>query len=257
MQSWKALLLVGMLIGPVVGSTAALAESPTVPAEVEAIVDAAYDQWYDSLGVRQGCSAGVTIVFEAVDGRRGEYRTRTAQVVIDPYDTTSGMGSIVAHELSHHTFLACGVFADEDFKDAFYTSQGLPEDRDWFDYAAGWSAAPAEHFAEAMAITTYGSGEGGISAGTETTALISRWLAGAPVTPPAVSHDPVPYSSSTGLPEENGVVETGETLPAGSEPAPTEELRELPELYRSAVELVAHTSASVFSLTHSRVLRPV
>ena len=257
MQSWKALLLAGMLIGPVVGSSAALAESPAVSAEVEAIVDAAYEQWHDSLGVRQQCSAGVTIIFEVIDGRRGEYRTQSARVVIDPHDSTSGMAAIVVHELSHHTFLACGAFADDDFTQAFYSLQDLPEDRDWFDYAAGWSATPAEHFAEAMAITTVGSGEGGISVGTETTALISRWLAGAPVTPPAVSHDPIPYSSSTGLAEESGVVETGEPLPVGSVPAPTQELRELPVLYRSAVELVAHTSASVFSLTHSRVPRPV
>ncbi len=257
MQSWKTLLLAGMLIGPVAGSSAALADSPSVPAEVEAIVDAAYDQWYDSLGVRQQCSAGVAIVFESVAGRRGEYRTQTAEVVIDPYDSTSGMGAIVAHELAHHTFLACGAFADQAFTQAFYFLQDLPEDRDWFDYATGWSATPAEHFAEAMAITTVGSGEGGISVGTETTALISRWLAGAPVTPPAVSHDPIPYSSSTGLPEEDGIVETGEPLPAGSVPGSTQELRELPVLYRSAVELAAHTSASVFSLTHSRVPRPV
>ncbi len=254
MQSWKALLLAGMLIGPVVGSTAASAESAPVSTEVEAVVAAAYDQWYGSLGIRQECSSGATILFEAVEGRRGEYRTRTGEVVIDPHDSTSGMAAIVVHELSHHTFLACGAFADQDFTRAFYTSQGLPEGRDWFDYAAGWSATPAEHFAEAMAITIYGSGEGGISVGEETTALISRWLAGAPVTPPAVSYDPIPYSSSTGLQGETGIDESGGPQPAASEPAPS---AEAPALYRSAVELATRASVSVFSLTFRRVLEPM
>jgi len=250
MQSWKALLLAGMLIGPTVGSTAAMADTPSTG--VEAIVTSAYDQWYGSLGIRQDCSSSVSIIFEEIDGRRGEYRTRTQQVVIDPTDSIDGMGSIVIHELSHHTFLACGAFADEDFTSAFYASQGLPEGRDWFDYAAGWSTTPAEHFAEAMAITIYGSGEGGIPVGSETTALISRWLAGAPVAPPAVSHDPIPYSSSTGLPEGNEVAESGGFLPDAAEPT-----NQPASDYRSAVELVARASVSVFSLTHDRVFRPI
>jgi hypothetical protein len=249
-----ALLVVGMLIGPVVGPTAALADSPTVSVEVESVVDAAYERWHDSLGVRQGCSAGVSMVFDPVAGRRGEYRTRTAEVVIDPTDSISGMGSIVVHELSHHTFLACGVFADQAFTAAFYASQDLPEGRDWFDYAAGWSATPAEHFAEAMAITIYGAGEGGIPVSSETTALVSRWLAGAPSTPPAVSQDPTPYSSATGLPGDNGVAESGGQPPAPSEAAPPPEPT---ALVRSAVELAARASVSVFSLTNGRVLGPI
>lgn len=254
MQSWMALLIAGMLIGPVVGPTAAFADSPTVSAEVESVVDAAYGTWHDSLGIRQGCSTGATVVFASVDGRRGEYRTRTAEVVIDPYDKVSGMGSIVVHELSHHTFLACGVFADKEFTTAFYASQDLPEDRDWFDYAAGWSATPAEHFAEAMAITIYGSGEGGITVSTETTALVSRWLAGAPITPPAEVKDPTPYSPVTGLPGDVGVADSGGQPPAQSEPAPPSEPT---ALIRNAVELATRASVSVFSLTNGRVFGPI
>jgi hypothetical protein len=253
MQSWKALLLAGMLMGPVIGSTAALADSPSVSIDVATIVDAAYDEWHRSLGVRQQCSSGVSIVFEPIDGRRGEYRTRTAEVVIDPNDSTVGMGAIVIHELAHHTFLACGAFGDADFTTAFYAAQDLPEDRDWFNYAAGWAATPAEHFAEAMAVTIYGAGEGGISVGTETSALISRWLAGAPTTPPAPSHNPIPYSLVTGLPGEGGVVMSGGPTVADSEPTTTSEA---PAVYRSAVELVARTSVSVFSLTQGRVSGP-
>ena len=254
MQSWKALLMAGMLFGPVLGSPAALADSPSVSPEVAAIVDAAYQDWHDSLGVRQQCSSGVSIVYAPIDGRRAEYHTRSAEVVVDPYDSTSGMGAIVVHELGHHTFLACGAFADAEFTAAFYAAQDLPEDRDWFNYAAGWAATPAEHFAEAMAVTIYGSGEGGISVGTETSALISRWLAGAPATPPAPSHDPIPYSPVTGLPGEDGVVMSGGPTVASSGPTTTSEP---PALYRSAVELATRTSVSVFSLTQGRVSGPI
>lgn len=214
MQSWMALLIAGTLIGPVAGSTVAYADTPAVSAQVETIVDVAYEQWHDSLGIRQACSSGVTIVFEPLDGRRGEYRTQTNEVVIDPTDASAGMDTIVVHELSHHTFLACGAFADAEFKAAFYEAQDLPEERDWFDYAKGWAATPAEHFAEAMAITVAGSGEGGISVGAATTAVVSRWLAGAPSVPPADSYEPVPYASAV-APAAQLVVDEG-----GGQPVP-------------------------------------
>ncbi len=211
MQSWMALLVAGILLSPVVGSTPAEAETSVVPTEVSAAVDAARAEWQDSLGARRACSAGVTIVYAEIEGRRGEYRTRTGEVVIDPTDSRSGLGALVIHELSHHTFLACGAFADAEFTEAFYAAQDLPEDRDWFDYAIGWSATPAEHFAEAMAITISGSGEGGISVGSETTSVISRWLAGAPSTPPADSYQPVPYSAGTDSSETSDIdVESGQ-----------------------------------------------
>ncbi len=254
MQSWKALLFAGMLMGPVIGPTVASASSSSAPADVVSVVDAAFAEWHDSLSVRRQCSSGVTITYEPLDGRRGEYRTGTAEVVIDPYDSVSGLGSIVVHELSHHTFLACGAFADTEFKEAFYSAQGLPEDRDWFDYASGWSATPAEHFAEAMAITIYGSGEGGITVGEESTALISRWLAGAPSAPPAGSNDPIPYSSASGLTFGEGVVVGDGVSPVSPEPTATSDTA---ALYRSAVELVTRASVSVFSLTHGRVFGPL
>jgi hypothetical protein len=260
------LLVVGMMFGPALGTTAALADSPPSD-EVRAIVASAYDEWHEALGVRQACSSTVTITYEEIDGRRGEYRTRAGQVAIDPTDSVDGLGSIVIHELSHHTFLACGAFADEDFTAAFYSAQGLPEDRDWFDYAAGWSATPAEHFAEAMATAIHGSGEGGIPITAETTALVSRWLAGAPSTPPAVSHDPVPYSASSGIEAAPEAADPAEIPPAdglppaagpapvdngGSEPVintPTQPTHET-ELASSLVELATRTTVSVFALTH-------
>ena len=198
MQSWMALLVTGMLIGPLTGATVASADTSSVPAETQSVVDTAFAEWQDGLGVRRECSSGVTFVFEELSGRRGEYRTGSAVVVIDPSDDVDGMGSIVVHELSHHTFLSCGVFADVEFAAAFYAAQGIPADRDWFDYSAGWGATPAEHFAEAMAVTISGRGEGGIAVGAETQALVARWLSGAPPAPPeADTYEPVPYSPNS------------------------------------------------------------
>lgn len=259
MQSWMALLIAGMLIGPVAGASVAYADTPAVSAEIETIVDAAYEQWHSSLGVRQSCSSGVTIVYESLDGRRGEYRTRTGEVVIDPEDSIVGMEAIVIHELSHHTFLACGAFADVEFGAAFYTAQDLPEERDWFDYSVGWSATPAEHFAEAMAITISGSGEGGISVGVETRALISRWLAGAPSTPPTDSYKPVPYSPDTG--SVASVTDDPGSGQPSVDPQPTNSAPSaaVPITVDISGEIVEFnpTSTSVFWLNSWRVIGPI
>lgn len=257
MQSWMALLLAGTLISPILGSSVAFADTSAVSAEIETIVDAAHEQWHSSLGIRQSCSSGVTFVYEKLDGRRGEYRTQTGEVVIDPSDSTVGMDKIVTHELSHHTFLACGAFADEGFRTAFYKAQDLPEDRDWFDYATGWSGTPAEHFAEAMATTIAGSGEGSIQVGTETTAVVSRWLAGAPTAPPADSHEPVPYSPGTGS-EVTIAIDQGSGQPPG-QPAPTGEPKPAPisvDLFGEIFE-VHPVATSVYWFNGWRVSGPI
>lgn len=213
MQSWMALLIAGMLIGPVAGSTVAYADT-TVPTETQIAVNQAVDQWNGHLGIRQQCSAGVSIVFEELSGRRGEYRTGSGEVVIDPVDSPDGLGAIVVHELSHHTFLACGAFADADLTAAFYAAQGIPTGRDWFDYSAGWAQAPAEHFAEALATLIVGGGEGGISIDSETIGLLSRWLSGAPITPAvAETRNPIPYSSGGASADPVAVSERGAELP--------------------------------------------
>lgn len=193
MQSTMALLLAGILIGPLSGPLLAATAAPTP--SVEAVVEEAYEQFRAGLGVRQSCSSGVSIVFEELPSRRGEYRTATGEVVIDAGDGADGIAGIVVHELAHHTFLRCGIFAEADFTQAFYATQRLPVGRDWFDYSAGWAQSPAEHFAEAMAYTISGYGEGGIRITSETVGVMVRWLAGDAVSLPAANtHDPVPYS---------------------------------------------------------------
>ena len=228
MQSWMALLVAGMLIGPVAGATVASADTSSVPSATQSVVDAAYAEWQSGLGAKRDCSSGVTVVFEEIDGRRGEYRTGSATVVIDPSDDVAGMASIVVHELSHHTFLACGVFADAEFTAAFYAAQGIPAGRDWFDYSGGWAATPAEQFAEAMAVTISGSGEGGIAVGADSRALVARWLSGAPVVPePVETYEPVPYAP--------GSVAAASTDDGGRTDAPTETPQSQPEVEASPV----------------------
>jgi hypothetical protein len=182
-----AMLSVGLGWPP--GVARASSESP------DAVVTQANEQWQASLGVRQVCGSGASIVLEPLPGLRGEYRPAVNQVVIDPGGDIEGMAEIVIHELAHHAFLSCGVFADSGFTQAFYTAQGISTSQDWFDDSLGWSQTPVEQFAEAVAVVIAGRGEGGIEIEPETTDLITRWLAGAPITPsPADSHDPAPYA---------------------------------------------------------------
>jgi hypothetical protein len=181
-------------------------------------------------------------------------------VVIDPYDKVAGMDAIVAHELSHHTFLACGAFADAEFTAAFYAAQGLPAGRDWFDYSAGWSGTPAEHFAEVMAVTVSGAGEGGIPISDEAVSLMARWLAGAPLTAPAPAHDPVPYAAvveATGPATTDG----GVTQPTPAPPAPQPEPE--PERQATSIQLFSEVlevflpSTGAFWLNTWRVIGPL
>mgnify|MGYP001817955659 CR=1 FL=1 len=260
MQSWMALLVAGMLIGPITGATVASAESLSVPPEIQSVVDAAYADWQGSLGARQECSSGVSLVYDELPGRRGEYRTDSAQVVIDPTDSVAGMAAIVVHELSHHTFLACGVFADTDLSAAFYAAQGIPADRGWFDYSRGWSETPAEHFAEALAVTIGSSGEGDVVVGEETVTLLARWLAGAPVSEPAPTYEPEPYSASG---ESTTLVAVGDdsteaavaAIPATSQvevkPVNVASQR---NIFRAALQKVLQ---SVYWLTSWKVITPI
>jgi hypothetical protein len=231
-----AAIVAGMLIGPVAGASVAYADSSTPSPEVRAAVDAATAEWQSSLGVRHDCSSGVSIVYDEIDGRRGEYRTASSVVAVDPTDGTDGLEAIVIHELSHHTFLACGVFADADFKQAFYAAQGIPSDRDWFDYAGGWSQTPAEHFAEAMATAIVGNGEGGIPVGVDTVAVVTRWLAGAPLTRAEEPSAPTPYSS--------GGISTAPVEIGGRSPNP--EAEEAPAQASEAAAAVESPTATLY-----------
>lgn len=184
MKALLALMTASMLMAPGPLLSVAVVDTSGGSGQEARIVSDAAAIWEANLGVRRSCSTGVTIVFEELSGRRGEYRPGARTVALDPRRPRSGLPATVAHELSHHTFLSCGAFADPEFTDAFYRAQGLPPGRGWFDYGAGWSATPAEHFAEAMAAVTTGRSEGGITITDATRSVVRAWLAGAPLPKP-------------------------------------------------------------------------
>ena len=177
-----------------IGVVPGIAGATSVTAET--VIAQAYQQWWDALGPRQGCASGVTITLEALPSRRGEYRVATRQVVIDPGGDLDTLPGIVVHELSHHAFLACGAFADENLTEAFLSAQQLPLDRDWFDYSAGWEQAPVEHFAEAMSTSILGADSTSLRITPEAVRVIRLWLAAVPImtSPPPDEYAPTPYA---------------------------------------------------------------
>jgi hypothetical protein len=165
------------------------------PVTAESVIAEAYQQWWNALGARQECASGVSITLGALPARQGEYQVSSRQVVIDPSGDLDTLAGTAIHELSHHAFIACGAFADQDLTGAFFAAQQLPPDRDWFDYSAGWEKAPVEHFAEAMTAAITGDGNNSIAVTPEAVSLVTRWLAAAPIaTSPPDGHVPVQYA---------------------------------------------------------------
>jgi len=200
---FRAAITVLLVLGSI-GVLPGAAEATSVP--TESVIAEAYQQWWDALGPRQGCASGVTITLGALPSRRGEYRVATQQVVINPAGDLDTLPEIVVHELSHHTFIACGAFADENLTQAFLSAQQLPLDRDWFDYSAGWEQAPAEHFAEVMSVSIVGANTTTIKVTTEAVGVIRLWLAAAPimVSPPPDEYAPVPYAPAAATTDRRG-----------------------------------------------------
>lgn len=105
------------------------------------------------------CLGEPTILFEDLPGRRGEYRVGLSTVALNPNRPIAGMAQTVVHELAHHLMVACGLDKNPAFRESFYAAQGLPPERGWYDYSHGWSATPAEQFAEV--VTRYVLGASG------------------------------------------------------------------------------------------------
>ncbi len=171
--------------------------------------------WEANLGARRTCSAGVVVVFEDLPDRRGEYRPGSRTVVVDVGRPLDALPATVSHELAHHTFLACGAFADPDLTERFYAAQGLPASRGWFDYGAGWAATPAEQFAETLALATTGRAEGGIRITDTARRVVAAWLAGSPL--PTVARSATPASPSGSAPP---ATEGRETTSPARTPSP-------------------------------------
>lgn len=143
-----------------------------------AAVASAVDAWQDTVEAHSQCLGTVAIRFEDLPGRRGEYRTSEAVVIVDEHTPEPEVGFVVVHELAHHVFIACRLWEDDAFRRAFYDAAGLPVDRSWFDYSSGWHETPAEVFAEAVTAIVLGRTAHGIDVSAPVLGITEMWLAG-------------------------------------------------------------------------------
>ena len=96
-------ILAMMLLMPALPARAdVIVDADAAPPGVADAVSAAAATWEAALRGRSGCLRSVTISFEDLDARRGEYRTREARVVIDVAVSVSDAPRVVTHELAHH-----------------------------------------------------------------------------------------------------------------------------------------------------------
>ena len=144
------------------------ASDAAVAAVTEALVS--FQSSTEGLG---DCVGDPEIRFEVLPGRRGEYRS-DGTIVINPNRAVEGMMQTTVHELAHHVMFACGFNSDVVFRLAFYRAQGLDLSRGWLDYNLGWSEAPAEHFAETVALVVLGENMDSIPITAAALALVER-----------------------------------------------------------------------------------
>lgn len=194
MRSIRMSALIAVLLVPAgVAGAVATVDAGGAPPESASAAEAAVSEWAAFLVARSGCLGDVGIRFEQLDGRRGEYRTRTQMVAIDPDVPVEQVRRVAVHELAHHAMLACGLYADPAFTSAFYAAAGLPASRGWFDYSAGWESTPAEVLAEAVTQAVTGAPAHGVVSGPGTLAVVTAWAAAAPLpAPEAPEASPAP-----------------------------------------------------------------
>lgn len=191
-------ILATLLLFPALPAGATVSVQSDAPsAAVADAVGSAASRWERALSARAGCVGSVSITFEDLNARRGEYRTREAKVVIDIAVSASEAPRVAIHELAHHAFVACGGYADASLTSAFYAAQGLPENRGWFDYSAGWAATPAELFAEAMTAVIDGGTAHGVSVTSAAREVVSRWMKAQTLSVPATTTTTVAPTTTT------------------------------------------------------------
>ena len=136
---------------------------------------AATAAWSSVFAGSADCLGTTTVRFEDLPGLKGGYVVQDREVVLNPNRPTSTLSLVAVHELSHHVMMACDLNHDEGFRLAFYEAQGLPLERGWFEYGAGWESAPAEHLAEAATLLVLGTSSGRIAVSDETVQLLAEW----------------------------------------------------------------------------------
>lgn len=176
--------------------------------------------WQSALSSRGGCLGAASITFGHLSGRKGEYDTRTGVVTIDPDVSAEEVVTVVIHELAHHAHLRCGAYANQEFTRAFYGAQGIPADRAWFDYSAGWSATPAEIFAEAVTMVVTNSTAHGVGVTGDALAVVDAWMHGYALPVPAPTTTAPPSTTAgSGEPPTTGPTAVIPRIPTGNEGA--------------------------------------
>lgn len=179
-------LLVAVAATAPAGGDGSITLDPTgAPAGGAAVVASAVDAWERAFAGRRECIEPASVGFERMSGRRGEYRTQERRVVLNPNRAVRTMGYTVIHELSHHAMISCELWLDEGFTAAFFAAQGIPADRSWYDYSAGWGQAPSEQFAEAAVLVVQGWSNGSAPVTPAGVDVVQAWLEGPALSPPA------------------------------------------------------------------------
>lgn len=175
-----------LAVGAIALLTSVAGAVPTLANESADPVEQATTAWSSTITVVKPCAGIPSIEFEPLNGRSGEYRTRTATVVLDQDLTAGETPGVLLHEIAHHAMISCGAYKDDNLRQSFNIAQGLPADRAWFDYSAGWGGTPAEHWAEALATLVPGS-QARLTVSSDTIAVVRAWLSGSPLPTPAAA----------------------------------------------------------------------
>lgn len=157
LRSTAMFLAIGVLFAFQVqpAQAAEINSANTSSAAIEKIEPAvtAFENTFSALS---GCLGSPTIIFENLQGRKGEYRVGTSTIAINPNRSIDDMPAVVVHELGHHLMIECSIDRDVEFRESFYAAQGIADSRSWYDTSDGWEATPAEQFSEAVSLYVLG-----------------------------------------------------------------------------------------------------
>lgn len=174
--TWMSVVAALLIAAAIPAGATVTIDSTNATPSAAASAKTGASQWRSALFARVDCLGTASITFGQLSGRKGEYNTRSGVVTIDPDVDAADVVAVVIHELAHHAHLRCGGYSDPALAAAFNAAQGLPIDRGWFDYSAGWGQTPAEVFAEAVTVVVLGSSGHGISVTPAALDLVSRWM---------------------------------------------------------------------------------
>jgi hypothetical protein len=183
--TWKSVVAALLLAAAIPAGATVTVDTTNATPGAAASAEYGASLWQSALSSRGGCLGAASITFGHLSGRKGEYDTRTGVVTIDPDVSPEEVVTVVIHELAHHAHLRCGAYANQEFTSALYAAQGIPVERAWFDYSAGWSATPAEIFAEAVTMVVTNSTAHGVAVTADTLAVVNAWMHGYALPAPA------------------------------------------------------------------------